>query len=426
MSVDALMMAASRIVAVLVMLATAICVSRIGPGGQGMYFLGMTFCGIVVQFSTLGLHNSQVYQWSRDRNSLPLLVGNILAASTIVSALVGGMILAVSFAVGWADANSLLPLLLGAAIVPARMFFTLGSSLLITMNRVRAFNLSLLLNNVLVFGAAVIVTCWRPSVESFLVGTLLATLISAGLLFRFLRSKCSAPIRIDVSVLRDAIAMGFSSYLVCLLTFLVMRLNVFLLEQFSGAESVGQYSIAIQIMDVLLLVPGSFNLILFPRLVESPELKSRLTWQSIGTITVVMTVSLAATVVLAGPMIGLLYGEAFASANVIVVSLLPATVFASLVNVIQPYFGTKKVPAFMVYYWSAGVLVLLVSSCWLIPHYAESGAGWSLSTAYGAVFLLFASKFLRAEYSLHSGSNTVRHLTEDALASSALAERRAA
>lgn len=425
MSVDAFMMAASRILAVLVMLATAICISRMGPEGQGMYFLGMTFCGTVVQFSTLGLHNSQVYQWSRDRNSLPLLIGNILAVSTVVSAVVGAIILAVSFAVGWADANSLWPLLLGAAIVPGRMFFTLGSSLLIAMNQVRTFNLSLLVNNLLVFAAALLVTWWGPDVTAYLVGTLIATMCCAGIMSLYLRSQCTAPIRVDVSVLREATAMGFSSYLVCLLTFLVMRMNVFLLEQFAGAESLGQYSIAIQIMDVLLLIPGSFNLILFPRLVESPELKSRLTWQSIGTISLVMAVSLVATAVLAGPMIGLLYGEAFAAANVIVVSLLPATVFASLVNVIQPYFGTRKVPAFMVYYWSAGVLVLLASSYWLIPAYAERGAGWSLSAAYGAVFLLFASKFLRAERSLHNRS-TLRCSAGEKAAPALPAERRAA
>jgi O-antigen/teichoic acid export membrane protein len=398
MARDVLLITATRVVAVLLMLATSVCISRtLGPEGQGLYFLAMMFCATQVQLSNLGLHNSHTYLLAGNRAALAELIGNTLLASTVVAACVSLVGLGVWWGLGWADAGTIVPLLLGAAIVPARLFFNLGTSLLVALHRIRSFNAYLLQSNAFVLIAVACVSLWRPSVTAYLIATWCGATLCSLLLYRRLFREGGRRRDIRLPAMTAAVRIGFHSYVVCLLTFLVTRLNVFFLEQLSGAQAVGIYSIVAQMMDVLLLIPSSLGTILFPKLVQDPAQHSRLTWQSLRTMTLLMLGCIGVMWLLAGPAIHLVFGPAYAAAVDIVVPVSPAILCCALVNVIQPYFNAKGFPRFMISYWLAGLAVLTVASFLLIPRYGERGAAWALSAAYAAVFTSFAVTFVRWE-----------------------------
>ena len=81
----------------------------------------------------------------------------------------------------------------------------------------------------------------------------------------------------------------------------------------TGAESAGHYSIAAGLADMLYILPSIVGMILFPRLsaMAEPMAKWALTRKIMLSLLVVLVPLIGTTVVLARPIIGLLYGRAF-------------------------------------------------------------------------------------------------------------------
>src|SRR5690606_12780995 len=67
------------------------------------------------------------------------------------------------------------------------------------------------------------------------------------------------------------VAYAFRAYLAALLGFLMLRVGTIALQQNATLADLGQFSIAAQIADALILVPSTVALLLFPNLVRAEE-----------------------------------------------------------------------------------------------------------------------------------------------------------
>src|ERR1700739_153197 len=78
----------TRILLIAIGLAITVVVSRtLGPSGRGLFAVATAIAAIGVQFGNFGLHASNTYCVAKDRELLPVLIGNTL----IVSLGIGGM-----------------------------------------------------------------------------------------------------------------------------------------------------------------------------------------------------------------------------------------------------------------------------------------------------------------------------------------------
>src|SRR5947208_4672791 len=121
--------------------ATTVIVSRtLGPSGRGLFAVAAAVSAIGIQFGNLGLHASNTYYVAKDRELLPVLIGNTL----VVSLGIGGM----AALLGWiltAMWPKLAPLH-GALLALARMSipfclaYLLLQNLLLGVGHVRAYN----------------------------------------------------------------------------------------------------------------------------------------------------------------------------------------------------------------------------------------------------------------------------------------------
>src|SRR6267154_5379803 len=79
---------ATRMLLIAIGLATTMFVSRtLGPSGRGLFAVATAIAAIGVQFGNFGLHASNTYYVAKDRELLPVLIGNTL----IVGLGIGGM-----------------------------------------------------------------------------------------------------------------------------------------------------------------------------------------------------------------------------------------------------------------------------------------------------------------------------------------------
>ncbi len=74
---------ATRILLIAIGFATTVIISRtLGPSGRGLFAVAAAIGAIGIQFGNLGLHASNTYYVAKDRELLPVLVGNTLAWHT--------------------------------------------------------------------------------------------------------------------------------------------------------------------------------------------------------------------------------------------------------------------------------------------------------------------------------------------------------
>lgn len=381
--------ALSRIAAVALFLAVTVLVARwLDPAGQGDYVVGITLAALVVQIGNPGLHSSNTYLLAQDRAILPHLLANSLFASAIL----GGIAACATGAVlqFWGSSWAINPysLWLGAAMAPARLFFVLGGSLLIGLNRLVLFNLFQVLSYFLVLGAIGLVTLSDASLARFLWATVLGWWVTAFLMALVLLRDSSWSLALSASLFKRSLGYALKAYAVCLLGFLVLRANIFILQSFKGSFEVGQFSIASQAIDILSLLPTAHALVLFPRLVQDGQNRWRLTRQSLVQTGVLVLVLCLGTAILVKPAILIVYGQKYLPAVSIVLWLLPAAFFYSLTSIVSQYLAAVGFPRSVLVVWVLALLLLALLSSILIPAYAAIGAAISLSCVYAIVFSL--------------------------------------
>lgn len=392
---QAILSAGSRVFATgLLFLATVIVARILGPQGQGLYILATTLAATVTQFANLGLHTGNIYQLARDPKLLSPIIGN----SLVISLLFGGAAaaLAVLISSSGPQLNDLefACLCLGAAMAPCRLFFTLGGNIFVGLHQIRTFNLMMVVNYSLVLLSVIVAAVLNPTIESFLWGTLAGWLLANVVLLGLLLKQVGFRISYSWPVFQDGFVYAAKAYVVCLLGFLMLRANVFLLQGLAATEEIGHYEVGLysvpsNLMDALNLLPASLALVLFPRLIKN-EGSNRwsMTMKGTGAIALFMLAACGITAFLAEPAVRFAFGEKYLPALGAIRWILPAAFFCGLTSVTSQYIAAIGFPRSVIGIWALGLCVMVGSSIPLIPHWGAVGAAVSLSLSYAVVFVL--------------------------------------
>jgi O-antigen/teichoic acid export membrane protein len=379
----------SRVVMLVFGFAASVVVGRfLGPQRQGSYVVAITFAAAVTQLINFGLHSSNVYLLARDQTLLGALLGNSLGISVILGTGIACGAAAAGQALGWYHPPQSGYLWIAALMVPARLFFVLAGSLLVALRKIALFNGLQVLNSSLLLCSVVAMMLLAGGVAGFLWATMAAWSITALALLWVLLHWAGRSFHFSSKVFRTGFVYAGKAYIVCLLGFLVLRANIFVLQNLEGENEVGQYSIAAQIMDVLNLAPTSLALVLFPKLIQDTSRRWETTLISLVITGAFMLAACALCAVLLAPLVQLVYGPAYLPAVSILSWMLPATIFYGLTSVISQFLAAAGFPRHVVTIWTLGFIVNLSLSYLLIPRLAGVGASISLSIAYAIIFFL--------------------------------------
>src|SRR5206468_7165449 len=123
------------------------------------------------------------------------------------------------------------------------------------------------------------------------------------------------------------------AYLVTLAGFVVLRMNVFILQGLAGAAQVGYYSVASQLADTLTVVPQSIALVLFPRLAAATAGRLHATIRTAWRTAALLALLCAATWIFGGWVILTAFGPRFAPAVPVLRLMLPGVFFVGVAAV---------------------------------------------------------------------------------------------
>ncbi len=384
----------ARLLAISFSTLTSIVVAReLGPAGRGDYFLAISLVGISLQLGSLGLHSSNVYLVSADRSRLTALAVNSLIVSLAIGlAAIVVLLLVVPHLFPSLDAWTVC---LAALTVGPALYCLLISNLLLGVDRLRQFNITELLARLLPLILIALATLTVGlSVKSAVLANALATVLVAMLLVFFLPVKL--PVRGDWRLFRSGVGYGVRAYLAALLGFLLSRVGGLLLANQGTAEQVGHLSIAMQLADLMVMLPATIGVVLFPRLVGDEQGRGVLTLRALKYVALMMLVACALAVVLAPILVPLVFGAQFVESVLLFQLMLPGVLALSLISVISQYLAAQGIPWNLVFSWVVGLGVMVALAWWLQPQFGAVAVAAATSCAYILVLALLGSQFVLA------------------------------
>jgi len=387
-----------RIITIGMAALTSIIIARIlGPSGKGILAALAAMVGIALQFGNLGLHGANTYFAAKDKDKSTSLIANSFWFSLVI----GLIIFFISYlflsqhlgALGQVDFRLAKIALIA---VPFLLLNYLWQNILVGLNKIKAYNIVLILNQSLyLIGAIIILLVLRKGVFSLVVfNTITAIIVTFLFWVYFLRAK-QFSFKIDWYLIKRSLNYGFKVYITCFLGYLVLRSDIFILNYFKGAAETGLYSVAASFIDAFLVLPSIIALLLIPKatknLGQSGDIVAKVSRISI----IIVAVICLGAILLGRPAINIIFGSVFDKSFIPLLILIPGAFFLSIGTILSQYFTAHNRLMPIVYIWVIATILNIGMNIVYIPIYGMVAAATSSLLAYIVVCGYVTHSFLR-------------------------------
>jgi O-antigen/teichoic acid export membrane protein len=188
---------------------------------------------------------------------------------------------------------------------------------------------------------------------------------------------------------------GMAVYVSGIFYMLNQQVDQLLLSLWVPAQDLGQYSSAVGLSGMLLLVPGMLGPVVFSRLGRSDAEGGR--QHALKAVAVCMAVVLPAGILLtllAPRIVLVVYGAPFTPAGELLQVLAPAAVLLGLGNLFSDVLRGSGRPLVPTYAMLAGLVVTIPGLIVALPRWGVWGAAWVSLIAYGAMLAVQAGSVL--------------------------------
>jgi O-antigen/teichoic acid export membrane protein len=391
-----LMLSAKLCVLALGAVTTVILARALGPAGRGSLASIYALMTLLVQLGTFGIASANPYFVAREPHMRRQVVANSLWLAGVVGPVMATIGIIVKIVVPTALADvSWSELAVGMCLVPIMLSSLFLQSVLLAEGR------TLLYNGVEVLAALLTVMLLGTVLPLTSGGVLLALSLLVGPQVLALALYMSAMRRhdrllrpLDRPLARRMLGYGARAYVVTLMSYMLIRLDLLLVNGIQGARAAGQYSIAVALADALYLLPVSVSVNLFARVARGSG-DRELSLGVFHLVAVSYLIVCAITAPLAGPVITLMFGSAYVPAISLFLWLLPGVYCLGLLTVIAYHFAAHGMPRELLLVWAPGLLVNLALDAILLPHHGTYVASIASTVAYAIVLVLHLRLFAR-------------------------------
>jgi O-antigen/teichoic acid export membrane protein len=261
-------------------------------------------------------------------------------------------------------------------LAPSSLLFMYLVNLAVALNRPRTFN------GLIIFGSVAsillaAVAAYPSSLNGFLFAAVAASILACGLSWIVLARGIGIPRAFDYSLFYDSIAYALRAHIATLFGFLMARMGVLLIRQSGNFTDLGYWSVAAQIADALLILPGTVTLLLFPSLVRA---EGAVRWNEFKTtlfqLSAIMAVLCIVVAAVAHPVIEIVFGVAFLPVVALVLALLPSVFFLAVGSVASQFLSASGFPWSQVLAWIFGALLQAILSITLFGRFGVTGLAW--------------------------------------------------
>lgn len=352
---------------VLALLTAVVIARQLGPSAQGTFAVAYSLTLLLAQVGSLGLASANPYFAARERQLLPRIVGNSLwfsAGLGLVLVAVGGAIKVLApgllEGLGWTPLAVTLAGLPGALAAYFLQSVLLGEGRMIAYNAVEAgqalFTLVAVIAAFAIFGVGI-----TGALVAIGAGRYIAAAVYLALLARPVRPDP----RFDRRLARQMLSYGFRVYVAIVLSYLIVRFDLLLVNGYLGSREAGIYSVAATLADGMFVVPMVIGLNLFPRVARGdPTNASAEVFRSVA---VLYGLFCLATVPVAGFAIRTFFGEQYSGATSLYYWLLPGIYAFGMLTILSSHFAGRGFPRRAMEIWILGIGMNVVLNVLFLP-----------------------------------------------------------
>lgn len=382
----------TKLVLIVIGLLTTVTVTHVlGPEGRGFFAVATTIMGMGVQFGNLGIHASNTYTVSQDYNKLSILMGNSLMFSFIF----GGVcaIIAWIFFLLYPEITPIGKELFSVTLIwiPIGLAYLFVQNLLIGIYEFKIYNLIeivvKLLNLTLI---SLVIVLNNISVENIFSMGLISMFFGLIWVVIVLYKKFPKHPKISIQLFVNNITYGFKAYLAALFSFMVLRIDLIMIQYMLGPKQAGYYSISATMADMVYMLPVVVGTVLFPKLSALSDVNQKwaITRKIAFIIGCVMLIIILIATIFAKYIITILFGNTFIPAVSPFIWLMPGIFMLSINTIYMNYFASMGMPNVTVYAPGLTSIVNILLNFKLINLYGIEGASLSSCISYGMMLFM--------------------------------------
>jgi O-antigen/teichoic acid export membrane protein len=381
-------------------LGTSIIVARwLGAGGLGAFAVLNVTVAVAAQIGCAGLPSANTFFVSQDQRTLARVVTNSLVFAFIVG---GALALALSLLATTRPAllSDIPPVLIIIALVslPFQLVTLLIVGLLLPLNRVGTLNMMDAAGQFLLLVSAIVALVLIGAGLRVLVSLNSVTVIAMSLLIVWIiariirtenRNRFARP---DWQLFKRMMRYGVKFHLSIVAGMIIIRADLLIVNHFRGASEAGVYGVASQMANLMMLLPSTVGMLLFPRVASEPDPGGELTTRvTRHTAFIMFLVCLAAAPF--SVMLPYVYGAAFSNATVQLLILLPGVYLLGIESVMVQHFSGTGLPLAIPLFWIGTVVCNVALNLAFVPAFGARAAAVTSTLSYALIFVLVAVYF---------------------------------
>lgn len=385
---------AGSVVQLVISVFSGIIIARVlGPEGKGQVFLVIQFASLGSLCLSCGLGASYLYH---------LKIGILKQGEAVSHALSLLFLLFLSFIVmceytmpwlrkitSYNLSDKIIILLLGLVLINIAILL-FGSILMAQAKGVQLSSVFGIISGILYLILLLVFVVWLKfgpfgAVLSVVISYFLRWIMISlplGNIFRHLTIK-------SIKLTKPLLIYGVGSFASNLMMTSVFRVDTFIVNSMASSASLGIYSIAVNLAELLLVIPSAVGTALFPHLTSQKNENRLETACLVARLNVGLALVFSMGMLLFGyPIILLLFGAKFLSAYIPMLCLFPGLIAMTASYSYCNYFSSCGQPAKTAWISGVGVIINIVLNLILIPLYGIIGAAIVSSISYIMVVII--------------------------------------
>lgn len=381
--------AASYFNITILLLVNIIVAQVLGPSGKGAISLITILSFFIVHFVNCGINRSNVYFIGKEKGKETAIIDNATVFSLVVGVLVGiifwlmrGRIAFVLSLEEYIPALGIIAFSFPIVILKSNYW-----NVLLGLKRFGERNIAVILDH-LVYLVVIILLVF--AVKKGVSGATVAYVVRGIppillIVYFFHKAGFAVGLKPDMPLLKQSLDYGIKSQFGNVLQEFTYKLDMFIVNFYLGVSSVGIYSIAVSVGQLLWHFSDAVGNVLFPSVVDKDEAASNTMIASVCRKTLIVTVA-GAILILWGSsyIVPFLFGKSFVPSVLPLIILLPGIVAISVHKVLIYGLLGRGYPHYMSYSGMISIVLTVILDILLIPKYGVEGAAVASTISYFA------------------------------------------
>src|SRR5680860_1156440 len=356
----------------------------LGPSGKGLLAVIATIGTVVLQLGNLGIGTFNIYAISNKSVEKKDIIGNSFWLGLMIGIICFLIVLIFAFAFPTIFRNIprsyLLIYLLSLPFVFWTNFF---STILTGEQKFRKLNIFIIIGQAVnLVGVVLLLLVFKLNVFSVLVWYALVNIINALLPMGFVLLVDGFHFHFNPKVFKKSLDYGFKICIAGIFAFLILRVDLYMVNFFKGMAEAGLYSLASTFGNIFFIIPLSIVTVIFPKINTEDKTKKESIAKYFRIFLFLVFLMAIGTLLFIKLIIGLLYGQAFLPSVQPIILLLPGLIAFSVATVLGQYFMSIGYPLKITISWFLVAVLNIVLNFIYIPQYGMIAAALSSTVTY--------------------------------------------